>query len=206
MKSVSISGSLRKNVGKKDAKMHRKEGRVPCVLYGGKEQVHFAAPELEFKKIIFTPSVYIVELNIDGKKYRSVLQDVQYHPVTDKILHMDFLEIFEDKLVNIAVPVHFTGTPTGVLGGGRLMKKFRKLRIKGLPKNLPDEIVVDISKLNIGQSIKVNELKEENIEFLDIPTAMVVSVKTARGTTAEDEETKEEESAEDAEDAKSSKE
>jgi len=180
MKTVSMSGSLRENVGKKDAKMNRKLGKVPCVLYGGKEQIHFIADEKDFVKIIFTPEVFIIKLSIDGKEYNAVLQDVQYHPVTDKILHVDFLEILSGKAVIIGLPVVIEGSATGVLRGGQLVKKIRKLKVKALVENLPDNIVLDITSLDIGDSIKVKDISRENLEFLDIPNAEIVGVKVTR--------------------------
>lgn len=188
MKTVSMSGSLRENVGKKDAKKHRREGNVPCVLYGGEEQIHFVVPERDFKNVIFTPNAYLINLDIGGKSFTAVLKDVQYHPVSDKILHVDFLQVFEDKAVAISVPLKFTGTSKGILRGGRLVKKYRKLLIKALPKDLPDEIVVDISKLNINDSIKIMELTRPNIEFLDPKTSIVVAVKTQRVVVSDEEE------------------
>ena len=119
-------------------------------------------------------------ITIDGKEYKAILQDIQYHPVTDKILHIDFLQVFDDKPVMLSVPLRYTGTSKGILKGGRLVRKYRKLRIKGLIKDLPDEIVVDITNLNIGDSIKINELKHENIEFLDTPTSVAVAIKSQR--------------------------
>jgi large subunit ribosomal protein L25 len=192
MKTVSMSGSLRENVGKKDAKKQRNEGKVPCVLYGGDEQIHFAIPERDFKDVIFTPYSYIIELNIAGKQYRAVLKDAQYHPVSDKILHVDFIQIFDDKPVAISVPLNFKGVSKGVLRGGRLIRKYRKLFIKALPKDLPDDIVVDITPLGINDSRKIMELKQANIEFLDPPTAIVVAVKSARAVAADEEEEAEE--------------
>lgn len=188
MKALKLSGSLRENVGKKDAKKLRREGNVPCVLYGGGKQVQFSVPEKDFKHLIFTPNTYLVDLEIDGKDYRAVLQDVQYHPVTDAILHVDFLEIFEDKPVTIAVPLRYTGTAKGVLKGGRLFRKYRKLTLRALPKDLPDEIVVDITNLGINDSIKISELERENIEFLDPPTSVAAAVKTQRAVPEEEEE------------------
>jgi len=190
MKKVSMSGSLRGNVGKKDAKKARKEGLVPCVLYGGKEQLHFAIEEKAFKPVLFTPDVFLIKLEVDGKNFDVILQDVQYHPVTDSLLHADFLEVIPGKQVKVSVPVELTGTSKGVLRGGRLIKKFRKLLVKGLIEHLPEKIVVDISKLDIGDSIKISNLKLDNIEFLDPATAMVVTVRTARvvAATAEEEE------------------
>lgn len=190
MKTVSLSGSLRENVGKKDAKKQRMEGNVPCVLYGGEEQVHFVVPEKYFRPIIFTPATYIIDLNIDGKAYKAILKDVQFHPVTDHILHVDFYEIHDEKPVVISVPLRLIGTSKGVLRGGKLIKKYRKLKIKALPKDLPDEIVLDISELNVNDSKKIADLKMDNVQFLDPPTSIVVAVKSSRAVVAE--ETKEE--------------
>lgn len=192
MKTVSMSGSLRENVGKKDAKKHRREGKVPCVLYGGEEQIHFAVPEKDFKHVIFTPNAYLITLDIGGKSFTAVLKDVQYHPVSDQILHVDFMQVFEDKPVAIAVPLKFTGTSKGILRGGRLVKKYRKLYIKALAKDLPDEIVVDITKLNINDSIKIMELERPNIEFLDPKSSIVVAVKTQRVVVSDEDEESEE--------------
>jgi large subunit ribosomal protein L25 len=190
MKTVSMSGSLRGNVGKKDAKKARKEGMVPCVLYGGKEQVHFVVEEKAFKPILFTPDVFLIKLDVDGKQHDVILQDVQYHPVTDSLLHADFIEVIPEKPIKVSVPVRIIGTSKGVLRGGKLTKKFRKLLVKGLVENLPEKIDVDITKLDIGDAIKISNLKAENIEFLDPPSAMVVTVRTARvvATTEEEEE------------------
>jgi large subunit ribosomal protein L25 len=194
MKTVSMSGSLRGNVGKKDAKKARKEGKVPCVVYGGKDQVHFMMEEKAFKSILFTPDTFIIELDLEGKKYNVILQDVQYHPVTDLVLHADFLEVIPDKTIRVSIPVKVIGTSKGVLKGGKLTKKFRKLLVKGLVENIPDKIDVDITKLDIGDSIKVSDLKLADIEFLDPKNAMVITVRTARVILTEEEE--EEEAAE----------
>jgi len=180
MKQVSLSGSPRENVGKKDAKKHRKEGNIPCVLYGGKEQIHFVASDKAFRKLIFTPEVYIVNLEISGKTYNTIIQDVQYHPVTDNILHVDFLEIHPEKPVNIGVPVKIIGTAPGVLKGGKLILKTRKLKIQTLMQNLPDEITVSIDPLDIGDSVKVKDLAVENITFMDSPNTIIVGVRAAR--------------------------
>jgi large subunit ribosomal protein L25 len=180
MKTVSLSGSPRENVGKKDAKKHRKEGNIPCVMYGGKEQIHFVASDKAFRKLIFTPEVYIVNLDIAGKTYNTVIQDVQYHPVSDNILHVDFLEIQPEKPVNISVPVKIIGTAPGVLKGGKLILKTRKLKIQALMQNLPDEITVSIDPLDIGDSVKVKDLAVENITFMDSPNTIIIGVRTAR--------------------------
>ncbi len=184
MKTVSLSGSLRENVGKKDAKKHRKEGKVPCVLYGGKEQTHFIADEKDFQKIIFTPEVYIINLTIAGKETSAILQDVQYHPVSDSILHVDFLEVIPGKPVSIAVPLRLQGSSPGVIKGGRLTQKIKKIRVKALVEDLPDQVVIDISKLDIGDKIKVAEVKEEKLSFLDNPNSIIVGVYTARTVVA----------------------
>ena len=185
MKTVSLSGSHRENVGKKDAKKNRREGKVPCVLYGGKEQVHFVVEEKPLKKIIYTPEAYIVSLNIDGKVHETIIQDAQYHPVTDNFLHVDFLEIIPDKPVTIAIPVKAEGTPTGVLKGGRFIHKMRKLKIKALAKDLPDFIPINTDALDIGDSIKVMNLAVDNVTFLDSPNSVIVGVRTARAVVEE---------------------
>ncbi len=181
MKKVSLSGSLRENVGKKDAKKERRNGNVPCVLYGGKEQVHFSVDAFNFGKIVFTPETFLVELNIDGKAYQALLQDVQYHPVSDSALHADFLEVVEGKTIVSALPVKIVGNSPGVIAGGKLQQKIRKLKVKGLIENLPEEIKVDISMLKIGDSIKVKAVQLENIQLLDTPNSVVVMVKAGRG-------------------------
>jgi len=191
MKKVSLSGSLRENVGKKDAKKNRREGKVPCVLYGGKEQIHFQMEEKAFVKIVFTPEVYILNLTIEGKEYTCMMQDIQYHPVSDAILHADFLEVLPGKLISIGVPIKLTGTSRGVLEGGKLIQKLRKIRVKGLIENLPEDITVDITDIGIGGSFKIKDVELENLELLDPPNSVVVRVKTAR--VVEEIETEEEE-------------
>ena len=180
MKQVSLSGALRAYVGKKDARKIRREGNVPCVLYGGKEHIHFLTDEKQLLKMIFTPEVYIFRLTIGKKEIPAVLQDVQYHPVTDRVLHVDFLEIHPEKPVTIAVPLKLNGTPKGVLLGGKLHQKLRKLKIKSLINHLPDVIEIDISPLDIGQSVKISDLVREHITFLDPPSTVAVAVRTAR--------------------------
>lgn len=191
MKTVSLSGSPRGNVGKKDAKQARKEGKVPCVVYGGQEQVHFYLEETDFKTILFTPDTYRIKLNVEQKEHDVILQDIQYHPVTDSVLHADFFEISADKPLKVSIPVELTGTSKGVLRGGKLVMKFRKLLVKGLIGNIPDKIVVNITKLDIGASIKISDVKVENVELLDPRNAMVVTVRTARVVAAADEEDEE---------------
>ena len=201
MNTVSLSGSLRENVGKKDAKKQRRLGKVPCVIYGGSEQKHFTLDQLEFKPLVFTPEASVVNLTLGEKTYECILQDVQYHPVTDEILHADFLEIHSEKPVNIALPVELTGTAPGVVKGGKLRLKMRKLRVNGIIKLMPEHIVLDISKLDIGRSIKVRDINQANLTFLDPGNQVVVAVVAARGLSAEEEEAEEAEEGEEGETA-----
>jgi large subunit ribosomal protein L25 len=185
MKKVSLSGSLRENVGKKDAKMHRKEFKVPCVVYGGKEQIHFVAEEKALAKVMHTPVAHLFELTIGGKKHNTIVQDVQYHPVTDRMLHVDFMEIIPEKPVTIGIPIKVTGVAPGVLRGGKLIKKMRKLVVKALVQYLPDELNVSIDGLEIGDSVKVSDMVLENVTFLDVPSSVIVGVRTARAVVEE---------------------
>ena len=191
MKTVSLSGSPRENVGKKDAKKQRREGKIPCVIYGGSEQVHFAVEELAFDKLIFTPDVYVIDLSVDGKEVKAILQEVQYHPVSDKVLHADFMQVNDDKPLIVGIPVRLIGDCAGVLRGGKLIHKMHKLKVKGLVKDIPDFVEVDITDLDIGGSIKVGSASIENLSFLDPQNAVIARVKTARNL--EEEESDEEE-------------
>ena len=186
MKTVSLSGSLRENVGKKDAKKQRKEGRVPCVIYGGKDQKHFSLDQKDFKKIIFTPEVFIIKIELGGGTFETILQDIQYHPVTDIVLHADFLELIPGKHVTLALPVQLEGTAPGAIKGGRLQLKLRKIRVKGLVEEMPEHIVLNISDLDIGNSIKMKDIPGEKLQFLEPANAVVVSVKAARGVSEEE--------------------
>lgn len=188
MKTVSLSGSLRENVGKKDAKMLRYAGKVPCVLYGGAEQVHFTTEAANFKPILFTPETYLINIEIGKNTYQAILQDVQYHPVGDHVLHADFLLVRENKPVAVQLPVRTFGTSPGVIRGGKMKLKMSKLKVKGLVNVMPDAIQLDISKLNIGQSVKVRDMKLEGVAFLDPASSVIVDVKAARGITLADEE------------------
>ncbi len=191
MKSVSLSGTPRAYVGKKDAKKSRKEGKIPCVIYGGESQIHFTLPELAVDKIIFTPEVFILNITIDGKEYQTIMQDIQYHPVTDKVLHVDFLEITKGKDIVVGIPVKFVGVAPGIIKGGKLQVKYRKLRVKGNIENMPEFIELDVSKLDIGNSIKVRDLSLDNLQVMETLNAVVVQVKMARGAQAGDEEAEE---------------
>jgi large subunit ribosomal protein L25 len=180
MKVVQLSGSTRANVGKKDAKAVRNAGNVPCVLYGTGEQTHFSVRSVDVEKIIFAPDVYKVEIDIDGKKTVTLIQELQMHPVTDKPVHIDFLELTDGKEVKVGIPVQTTGRSKGVLNGGRLLQVFRRLDIVGLPKDLPDAIQLDITPLRIGMAIRVRDIVIPGVKLLNDPSAVVVSVKMAR--------------------------
>ena len=180
MKSVSISGSPRENVGKKDAKAQRANGLIPCVVYGGQDQLQFVVDELQFKDLLFTPEVKYVELEVGNKKCNAVVQATQWHPITDHLLHVDFLEVTEGKSVTIGIPIKITGTSPGVLRGGRMVKKMRKLTVKGLLKNIPEEITVDISNLDINDMIKVGDLSVPNLTFIENPGTLIVNIASTR--------------------------
>jgi len=180
MKSVSISGLSRANVGKKDAKAVRNAGFVPCVLYGGKEQKTFSVKYNDLLPLVYTPEVLTVDLNIDGTNYKALMQEIQFHVLNDKVVHIDFLEMFDNKPVFIDIPVHTTGNSIGVKAGGKLTLNVRKLKVKALPANLPDSIEIKIDDLDIGKSIRVSEIPVKNIELLDTPNMVVVTIKATR--------------------------
>lgn len=190
MKTVSLSGSPRENVGKKDAKSLRAEKRVPCVIYGGEEQTHFSVDLVEFSKYVYTADVFKFELDIDGKKIEAILKDIQFDPVSDRMIHADFLEIVEGKPVRMEIPVHVHGNSIGVKNGGRLSTNFRRIQVMGLPKDFPDYIEMDITSLRIGMSLRIKDINLPNVTLLHNPESVVVGVRTARGA-IEDEETEE---------------
>lgn len=192
MKEVSLSGSARTNVGKKDAKAVRVAGEVPCVIYGTGKQIHFSVKHVEMEKFVYTPNVYIINVNVDGTEMRSIIQDIQFHPVTDKIQHVDFIELQEDKKVKVNIPVILFGRSPGVLSGGKLQQIFRKVKVFATPNNLPDSIKVDISKLKIGQAIRIRDINNEQLNILNAPSAVVCSVKMSRGAVAAGDEEEEE--------------
>ena len=181
MKVSQLSGSSRTNVGKKDAKALRAAGLVPCVLYGQGTQTHFAVKDIAIEKLVFNPDVFQIELDIEGKKANAIIQELQQDPITDKVMHVDFLELDANKEVKVALPVRVTGNSRGVMAGGRLMQVFRRLRVVGLPANLPEAIVVDITKLRIGQSIRIKDLENDGLKISEAKNAVVVAVKMARG-------------------------
>ena len=187
MKSVSINGIARVDLGKKFAKQLRKQENVPCVIYGGKEEpIHFYAHTNEFRSIVYTPNVYLIEIKIEDKVCKAIMGDIQFHPVTDKILHIDFLRVFEDQLVKINIPVNVFGNSIGVRNGGRLAINMRRVFVEALPGNLPETIDVDITNVKIGQSIRIKDLSLENVHFLNNSDDVVVAVKTARAAIVED--------------------
>ncbi|MDG1350012.1 MAG: 50S ribosomal protein L25 [Crocinitomicaceae bacterium] len=192
MKKAQLSGSLRANVGKKDAASLRSENRVPCVLYGQGEQTHFSVKRVELNKIVFSPEVYQVELEIEGKKAVGIVREIQQHPVKDTIQHIDFYELSESKKVRVDLPVRTKGSAKGVLNGGKLNMAFRTLSCYGLPGDLPDAIVLDISPIRIGQSIRISEVSIPGVTILDPANAVVLGVKISRGAVDEEEEEEEE--------------
>jgi large subunit ribosomal protein L25 len=180
MKSLAISGSLRESNGKSAAKALREQDNILCVLYGGKEPIHFSAPTSSFKKLVYNHEVHIVELSVDGKTYKAIMKDIQFHPVTDEVLHIDFLQLDESKAVEIEIPVKIVGNSVGVRAGGKLVTKVRKLKVKSLPAKLPDFIEINIENLEIGKAIRVGDLKIEGVELLDAANNVITSVKTTR--------------------------
>ncbi|WP_437922320.1 50S ribosomal protein L25/general stress protein Ctc [Sphingobacterium sp. LRF_L2] len=180
MKSIAISGSARQNVGKRDAKELRYEGQIPAVLYGGKEQTHFSVSAADLKPVLYTPDVVFVELEINGKKSRAIVQEAQFHPLTDLVTHVDFLELFDDKAVSVNIPIKLTGTSPGVKMGGKLVQKLRSLRVKALPNALPQEIEVPMESLEVGKSFRVGQVKLENAAVLNNADDTIVSVIMSR--------------------------
>ena len=194
MKSVQLEATSRSEVRKKSAlNALRKEGRIPAVLYGGKENVNFHVNEIAFSKLITTHEVYFIDLNFGDKTIKAVISDVQFHPVTDKPIHIDFMEVFEDKPVTIGVPVAFTGASKGVLAGGKRREKLRKMTLRALPAYLPEVVTIDITNVKIGDSIKVKDVSLENVECLDNENAVIIAVKTSRTAVAVSDDDKEEE-------------
>ena len=180
MKTLEIIGYKRANLGKSTSKKLRAEGNVPCVIYGGDKQIHFYAPMILFRDLVYTDKAHFVNLNIEGDEYQAIMQDIQFHPVSETILHVDFLQLFEGKKVKMDVPVHFEGDSPGVARGGTLIKKRRFLRVQALPKDMPEYITANLSKLDFGKAIKVGEISEENFEILDSKIASVAVVEIPR--------------------------
>ena len=193
MKSITIQGTKRESVGKKSTKALRDAELVPCVVYGGGEPLNFSAEEKAFKGLVYTPEAHTVSIEVDGQTIPAVLQDIQFHPITDKILHADFYQLADDKPVVMEVPVRITGRAKGVVSGGAMRQTYRKLKLKALPANLPDEIVVDVTPLKIGNKLYVGDIKTNNFTFMHPDNAVVVAVKMSRtamkgGAAVEDDE------------------
>ncbi|MBC6999379.1 50S ribosomal protein L25/general stress protein Ctc [Cytophaga sp. FL35] len=191
MKSILIEGSERESVGKKATKALRNAGKVPCVVYGGEKPLHFSADEIAFRDLVYTPAAHTVEIDLGGTKVSAIMQDIQFHPVTDNILHIDFYQLFDDKEVTMNIPVRLQGNSPGVRNGGRLLFRKRKLAIKALPDKLPDFFDVDISKLKIGQNISVQSLLNDDFTILHPDSTVVVQVKTQRSAVVTDDEDEE---------------
>jgi large subunit ribosomal protein L25 len=184
MKSVTLSGSPRANVGKTDANMLRAKGMVPCVIYGAGEQTHFSADIRHFKNIIFTPETNLVNIELEGKTYKTVLQEAQYHKINDRLIHADFLLVSDDKPVIVQLPVKTIGQSEGVKAGGKLVLKLRKLKVRGLIDKLPEFIELDITKLSIGKSISAGDVVIDGLTLLHPKNISIISVETTRAVAA----------------------
>jgi large subunit ribosomal protein L25 len=186
MKTVSLSGSLRANVGKTDATALRASGMVPCVIYGNGKQIHFSADSRHFKNIIYTPNTNLVDITVDGSTYKTVLQEAQFHRIKDTLIHADFLEVNETKPVNVALPVKAIGQAAGVKAGGKLNIKMRKLKVRGLISKLPESIDLNIENLAIGKSIAAGDIQIDGINILHPKNISVISVDTTRAAVVEE--------------------
>ncbi|MDX9845361.1 MAG: 50S ribosomal protein L25/general stress protein Ctc [Tenuifilaceae bacterium] len=180
MKEFQLNGSLRTETGKKFAKQIRREERVPAIVYGGKENVMISLLESDLRGIIFTPEVFVIDLNIDGKSIKTIIKEMQFHPVSDKILHMDLLQIHDDKKLTIALPVKLVGSAEGAKQGGKLALNTRKLRVSGFPKDLPEMLEVDVTDLGLGKSRTVQQLSFDKFEIIDPKSTVVATVKLTR--------------------------
>ena len=184
MKSIKINGSKRESVGKSSTKVLRNAGKVPCVVYGGEKPVHFSADEISFSKLVYTPNAHMVAISFDGKsEINAIIQDIQFHPVSEKILHIDFLQLFESKEVTMTIPVKYEGNAPGVRNeGGILSKNKRKLSVRALPKDLPDYIKADISNLNLNDNITISDVSDNSFKFLHPDNMVVCQVKMSRAS------------------------
>jgi large subunit ribosomal protein L25 len=180
MKTFDLTGTKREGVGKKASKAYRKESLIPCVLYGGEEVVHFTVAKEGIRKLVYTPEVYIVDLTIEGKKYKAILKAMQFHPVNDALLHADFQETFEEKPVVIEIPVVLEGLAEGVKAGGKLSLEIRKLKVKGFYKNFPEKLIINVENLGLGKTIQVGNLNFDHLEILNAKDNVVAAVKLTR--------------------------
>lgn len=191
METIEIKGTIREQVGKKFTKQLRKELQVPCELYGGEENIHFHAHENDFSSLVYTPNVYIVKIKIKRKVYKAIIKDIQFHPVTDKILHIDFFQVADDKKISIAIPVKLHGLAQGVKQGGNLQLQLRKILVRGVVKDLPDILDINVENLGLGKTIQISDLSFDNLELLEPKNTVVVSVKISRISVEEEAETEE---------------
>lgn len=204
MKTVEIIGYKRANLGKTEAKRLRSEGMVPCVVYGGEKQIHFYTPMILFRDLVYTDEAHFASLIIEGEPepFEAIIQDVQFHPVSETIIHADFLQLFRGTMIKMDIPVHPVGNAPGIASGGKLIRKIKYLQIKALPKNMPEYIEVDVSKLGLGKSIKVGELPGGEYEILNSPLVTLAGIEVPRalkgkeGVEGEEEEEGEEGAAE----------
>ena len=203
MISVAINATEREDLGGKFARKLRKQGEVPCVVYGGEAPVHFSAPALNFRDLIYTPLAKKAEIVLGDKKVEAIVQDIQFHPVTDEIIHIDFIQLVEGKPVIMSIPVFTEGVSRGVRNGGKQLQNLRRLRVKATPAHLPDSITINVEDLRIGMSVRVNEIKTDGFEILETPSSVVVAIRMARGA-ADDDEDEEDEEAEGEEGAEAS--
>ena len=190
MKTFALGASVRET-NKIANRALRNQGKVPCVLYGGEKQVYFSAKENDLNKLVNTPDVYLLNIDIEGESFQAILQDIQFHPLTDRIIHIDFLQVFDDKEVTVNIPINFIGTPIGVRNGGNLLVRKRAIRTRAIPANLPDAIDINIEELKIGKFLYIGDIRDERYTFLAGDKSVIVGVKTARGA-VEDEEEEEE--------------
>ena len=187
MKTFALGASVRET-NKIANRALRNQGKVPCVLYGGEKQVYFSATENDLNKLVNTPDVYLLNIDIDGESFQAILQDIQFHPLTDRIIHIDFLQVFDDKEVTVNIPVNFIGTPIGVRNGGNLLVRKRAIRTRAIPANLPDAIDINIEELKIGKFLYIGDIRDERYTFLAGDKSVIVGVKTARGAVEDEEE------------------
>ncbi len=180
MLTIDLAGQSRTNLGKKDSKELRAKGLIPCVLYGLGENKNFTVEAKAFDKVYITPNVYVVVLNIDGKEHKAILKEVQFHPVTDNVLHVDFMEVTEDKPFMVKLPIKITGHAEGVKLGGKLKVKMRKMRVSGLMKDLPAELVIDVTSLGLGQSVKLTSVSFDGLTIEEPKSSVVCSVLATR--------------------------
>ena len=177
-----MSGSLRENVGKKDAKALRRADLVPCVMYGKGEQKLFALKQTDFQRVLFNPEPCYVEIELGGNKHRAMVKDLQFHPVTDIVYHADFYELSDDKPIVMSIPVHTSGTANGVMKGGKMVYKQKRLKVKALPTNMPSEVLIDVTPLEIGNRVKVQDIHGDNFELLNVKTSDVIVINSTRAT------------------------